>query len=441
MTTFFSGAWSVLNRLLRNRVIHIFRSNQKSFHKLLQLFNRLDDALHWEKVNTKKTPAALPLSPDMGISIHGFLSGEFGLGALALYNLEAIKDAGIPFTAHNIKKRGGLCDGPAGQGTPSNSYAVNLICVNADGLRYFMRTKLAESTRGRYNIASLVWELSRFPLQWHKSLQLCDEIWVPSNFCREALAGVTTAPVFKTFSLQIDESGIQADRKKYGLNDDTYAFLFTFDFHSYFQRKNPLALINAFKQAFRPADRVRLILKYMNQAGYPYHVKELKKAIGGYGNIQIVDERLSKTGVYGLMASCDCYASLHRSEGLGLTMAEAMYLDKPVIATGYSGNMDFMTADNSYLVDYKMVDVHPNDYPPFEKGYVWADPDVGQATELMRYVYRERGRAREMGLKAGREIRSLLDVKSEGRRVRGRLADIYAGLGSVTNPPPTNASI
>jgi glycosyltransferase involved in cell wall biosynthesis len=122
-------------------------------------------------------------------------------------------------------------------------------------------------------------------------------------------------------------------------------------------------------------------------------------------------------------------------------MAEAMYLDKPVIATGYSGNMDFMTADNSYLVDYKMVDVHPNDYPPFEKGYVWADPDVGQATELMRYVYRERGRSREMGLKAGREIRSLLDVKSEGRRVRGRLADIYAGLGSVTNPPPTNASI
>ena len=414
---------------MRNTVIYIFRSNQKAFHKLLQFYERIDDALHQERFSTGKVPATLPHSADMGIIIYGFLNSEFGLGALALYNLQAIKAAGIPFTVNNIKKHMGAPGYvPAGQGMLSNNYAVNLICINADGLRYFMRTRLTRATRGRYNIASIVWELSRFPAQWRKSLQLCDEIWVPSSFCREALAGVTTVPVVKTFSMQLDMQGVRADRKRFGLNEDTCAFLFIFDFHSYFQRKNPLGLIKAFKQAFGPADRATLILKYMNQPGYPYFVKDIRKAIGGYNNIKILDERLAKADVYTLMASCDCYTSLHRSEGLGLTMAEAMYLDKPVIATGYSGNMDFMSADNSYPVDYKLVDVPPNDYPPFEKGYVWADPDIDQTAELMRHVSRERQQAREKGLKAGREIRSLLDVKSEGQRIRRRLADIYARL-------------
>lgn len=430
MTTFFNSAWSGLGRSLRDAVIYIFHNNQKAFHKLLQFYERIDDALHGEKA-AEKAPSTLPQSPDAGINIHGFLSGEFGLGALALYNLEAIKAGGIPFTINNIKKRTGGQDGrPAGRRMLSVSYGVNLICVNADGLRYFMRTKLADSTRGRYNIASIVWELSRFPAQWHKSLQLCDEIWVPSSFCREALAAVTTQPVFKTFSLQIDMEGVRADRKKFGLNEDTYAFLFVFDFHSYFKRKNPLGLIEAFKRAFGPRDRATLILKYMNPAGYHYHVKEMRKAIDGYGNIRIIDERLTKSGLYSLMAGCDCYASLHRSEGLGLTIAEMMYLDKPVIATGYSGNMDFTTAQNSYLVDYKMVDVPPNDYPPFDKGYAWAEPDVGQAAELMRYVYGHREQAGEKGLQAGRGIRSLLDVRSGGQRIRQHLDDIYARLGS-----------
>jgi hypothetical protein len=183
---------------MRDTFIYLFRNNQKAFHKLLQFYERMDDALHGEKADAGKAPSTLPQSPDMGISIHGFLNGEFGLGALALYNLEAIKAAGIPFTVNNIKKRtSGPGGGAVSQGMPSGSYGVNLICVNADGLRYFMRTKLADSTRGRYNIASMIWELSRFPSQWHKSLRLCDEIWVASSFCREALAAVTTQPVLR----------------------------------------------------------------------------------------------------------------------------------------------------------------------------------------------------------------------------------------------------
>ncbi len=422
-----------MNRCLRNMAIYIFRSNQKAFHKLLQFYEWLDDALHMEKETTGETYAAQSPSPTVGISIHGFLSGEFGLGALALYNLEAIKAAGIPYTVNNIRKRvADPREGSSGQGDPSNKYAVNLICVNADGLRYFMCTKLARYVKDRYNIVSLVWELSRFPDRWHKSLKLCDEIWVPSSFCQEALTGVSPAPVFKTFSLQIDMEGIRVDRKRFDIKEDTYAFLFIFDFHSYFQRKNPLSLIKAFKQAFGPTDKATLILKYMNQSGYPYHVKELTKAIDGCSNIQILDERLSKADLYSLMASCDCYASLHRSEGLGLTMAEAMYLEKPVIATGYSGNMDFMNGENSYLVDYKIIDMHPNDYPPFEKGYIWADPDINQAAEIMRSVFQERDRAREVGIKAGQDIKSLLDIKSGGQRVRRHLEDIYARLGSNT---------
>src|SRR6202040_676470 len=156
------------------------------------------------------------------------------------------------------------------------------------------------------------------------------------------------------------------------------------------ERKNPLGLIRAFRQAFRPDEPVDLVLK-TTSFGHDEQVRELKVA-GAGANIIVLDQILTQEEILSLMDACDAYVSLHRSEGLGLTMAEAMLLGKPVIATRYSGNLDFMDDDNSFLVDGRMVPIPPG-CEPYPAGSMWAEPDVAMASQLMRGVFDSPGMA------------------------------------------------
>jgi len=360
-----------------------------------------------------------------GINVSGYITGDFGVGAGSRSVIQAIKAAGIPCVLNNIVS-------PIHSGKDStycsfsnnNPYPVNLIHVNADqAFESIMRTGLAYFI-GKYNIGYWMWEMSRFPEEWYDSFKYYDEIWVPTNFVLESIKKVSPIPVNKIFCFHIDETNIDINRSKFGLPEDTCVFLFNFDFHSYFQRKNPLALVKAFRQAFDKSDKVLLLLKYINQDYHPLEIKALQDAISGIPNIKVIDTNLKKDDLYSLVNSCDCYVSLHRSEGFGLTIAEAMYLKKPVIATGYSGNMDFMDMNNSFLVKYKLIDVEPNAYPPYSKGYVWADPDVEHAAELMRFVYLHRDYATELGKIASEDIKRRLSPAVAGQEIRSRLEAI-----------------
>jgi glycosyltransferase involved in cell wall biosynthesis len=219
----------------------------------------------------------------------------------------------------------------------------------------------------------------------------------------------------------MSELTIAKDRGRsfFGLPEDRFLFLFMFDFMSILERKNPLGLFEAFRKAFKPRDKTTLVLKISHAESQPLEFRKFEEAAKGL-NVKIIKGVLSRIEINSLLNACDCYVSLHRSEGFGLTMAEAMSLGKPVIATAYSGNMDFMSPSNSFLVNHRLVKLE-QDYPPYQKGAMWAEPDNDHAAELMRRVVRDRTLARDRGRQAQKDIREKFCATSVGRMIRDRL--------------------
>ena len=208
-----------------------------------------------------------------------------------------------------------------------------------------------------------------------------------------------------------------------------FLFLFVFDYLSTIQRKNPVGLIEAFKLAFQPDEGAQLLIKTINGPLRPLSEEELLWAADGRPDIHVIDRSLETRELNGLMAGCDCYVSLHRAEGLGLTLAEAMAIGKPAIATGYSGNLDFMTTENSYLVDHTIGRVGPECeiYPPEGE---WAEPNLEHAARLMREVCADGEEAARRGARAKEDIARLLSPAATGQRMRERLEHLAARGGA-----------
>jgi glycosyltransferase involved in cell wall biosynthesis len=224
-----------------------------------------------------------------------------------------------------------------------------------------------------------------------------------------------------TYPLHIDTSTVQRIiRRRFSVEEDEFMFLFTFSYASVFERKNPLALLEAFRQAFRNRERARLVINCMNQKIDYSNALLLKKSCSGLP-VTLIKKSLSWSDYLSLLAASDCYVSLHRAEGFGLPLAESMYLGKPVIATRYSGNLDFMTDRDSLLVDYELVELTRN-IGPFEKGTVWAEPDIKHAAQLMRWVFSNRAEAKELGLRASAHVKSALDPTITAQEIQQRLA-------------------
>jgi len=275
-----------------------------------------------------------------------------------------------------------------------------------------------------YRIAYWYWEFDTIPATWLKQAEQVDEVWVATEFVAKGMRDrlPPSVPVRTLFP------GVQLapfkrrPRSFFGLPEDHFLFVFNFHMNSVMERKNPLGLIRAFLDAFRPEEPVTLVLKTLYGHHHPEQMQKLSEAAAG-ANVRIIDAMYSADEVLSLMDACDAYVSLHRSEGLGLTMAEAMLLAKPVVATSYSGNMDFMDEQNSLLVPYKLVKLGAA-IPPYEATYEWADPDLVQASRLMRRLFDEPHWAREMGLRGRDAALARLSIESAGARIRHRLHEI-----------------
>lgn len=178
-----------------------------------------------------------------------------------------------------------------------------------------------------------------------------------------------------------------------------------FDFLSFIERKNPFAVIEAFKLCYRNFDmhNAVLVIKCSNGDRKPREYERLLNSVKGLP-VLIINKYLSKDELRGLINISDCYVSLHRAEGFGLPIAEAMYLGKPVIVTAYSGNMDFTNNKNSYLANFNLTEIKTN-IGPYKKGYVWAEPDIDHAASLMLKVCRYRGESTKVGQEAAQYIR------------------------------------
>jgi glycosyltransferase involved in cell wall biosynthesis len=316
-------------------------------------------------------------------------------------------------------------------------YDTNLICLNADYLGDLLANAGPAFFTGRTSIGFWFWETSRLRLDPGTPLACLDEVWVASTYARDAVAPVIDLPVYVA-PLPMEKPSAQA-RSRSGLGlPEGFLFLFTFNFVSGL-RKNPLATLNAFTRAFAPGEGPVLVLKGVNGRNRtPRLLDELERAARGRPDVFVVDRYVSDEENRAIIACCDCYVSLHRSEGLGLTIAEAIAYGKPVIATGYSGNLEFMNEGSSYLAPYHLSPIPP-DWWAYMPGTEWAEPDVAAAAELMRRVWERPEEARTRGMRARDELlerftvdraATFMSARWAELRVRGALAARRPGGGA-----------
>lgn len=277
-----------------------------------------------------------------------------------------------------------------------------------------------------YNIIFPAWELPRYPDAWARALEKFDEVWTASPFADHSIRPAVKVPV--TYIPNACQPHIQQvlHRSHFSLPEAAYLVLFFFDAWSFAARKNPLAVIEAFRRAVeaRPHANLHLVVKINHGAHDPETSGLLRNAISALtGRMSIVDATLSNNEARNLINCCDCFMSLHRSEGFGRGPAEAMFFGKPVIATGWSGNMEYMQPGVSFPVHFNLVPVKPGEYPHYE-GQVWADPDIGHATQLLVDLIDHPALGSETGARARLHMQKHYRDAALGMRYRRRLLRI-----------------
>lgn len=327
-----------------------------------------------------------------GVNLVGYAHAEMGLGEALRNTALALEDVQMPFLVRKLDVP--LLNRQQNRALDSYvvdycTYAVNLIGINPD-LMYRMPLWLGYGEWAcRYNIGYWFWELANFPAQWRYACHMVDEVWVNTDFVANAVRQAHPRVYKIPFAVSFDEPAALYDRRYFGLPEAGTHFLFSYDLNSSTARKNPGDVIRAFHQAFPMGDEpVVLVVKLINGEQSPAALSALKTSLKKDARICLIDRYLTTDEMRGLLKTADCYVSLHRAEGLGLGMAESMFLGKPVIATAYSGNMEFMNADNALLVPYSLVPVAEGEYP-FATGQQWAAPDVSAAATFMRRVVAE----------------------------------------------------
>ncbi|MBI5929660.1 MAG: glycosyltransferase [Chloroflexi bacterium] len=380
---------------------------------------------------TKKGASAEKFDIKEGINVVGFIRSETGIGQIArnlMRSLDAVKFpvAALPVEAYDPSRKEDLTANQFEQGTP---YTVNVFQVNAD-MTYPVRDILPDGVYdGHYNIGYWAWELNNFPDEWQHCFDVYNEIWVFSSFVQKAIAQSSPLPVvLMPVSFQIDLP-TEVSRAKLGLPEDAFIALFVFDAGSILERKNPWATIRAFAEAFSPEERqekARLVIKVNSLANFPAEAERLRAEMQEVNGI-LIEDYFSRQDTYALIQTCNVYISLHRSEGYGMTLAEAMAMGRPVIGTAYSGNVDFMNVNTSYLIPYELVTL-TQDYHPYKVGSVWAEPDIHAAAKALREIYEHPEIAAEKGRAAAEYMREHHNPQVVGATTANRIRYILKRL-------------
>jgi glycosyltransferase involved in cell wall biosynthesis len=378
-------------------------------------------------------PAAVRELP-LGVNVAGYLSTESGMGEAARASIRSIEAAEIPFGLTNVESKLRKQDRTFTTFTDANPHPFNLVHLNGDNMAAFAAARGKAYFRDRYTIGYWFWELSRWRDDWMDGFNHVDEVWVASEFTRACLAEASPVPITVVPLPFVLPDPPPFGRAHFGLPEGAALFLLTFDVSSQTERKNPLGAIRAFRRAALPRGSAALVLKFTNAEYDPDAVRRFHEEAEGL-DVLMLDGYMSRPELTALMNACDCCVSLHRSEGFGMTIGEAMLLGKPAIATNYSGNVDFMTDENSYLVDYRIVPL-TRDYGPYMRGYVWAEPDLAQAARFMREVALTPAAAQERGRIARRDMLRDRVPETTGARVRERLETIQGRRSAHSQVSP-----
>jgi len=379
----------------------------------------------------------MALSPQ-GVNVIGHVSGNFGLGVAARATISRLLAWGHPVAVVDVDPGGGRargdltyasleCAGPC-------PYPLNLFHMNPLKIAKFARQWRPHATLRSTIVCVPFWEMPQLPLDWLPVLGVMDAVMAPSRFIRGALEqGLPGVPILDYPQTVVLPGGVQPDRLRWGVTEDTVMFLVTFDPFSGTNRKNPAGAVEAFQRAFRSGERVALVIKLNRskqkaEGRQDRELQELMGLVGADGRIRVVDDRLPYAEVLSLYASADVTVSLHRAEGFGLHLMEAMALGKPVIATGWSGNMDFMTPENSCLVGYRLGPVRSErrvaTVESARPGQVWAEPDLDEAAAWMRRLAGDAALRAAIGDRAAQSVRAWTAAANAGSP--------FLGLGNAS---------
>lgn len=346
-------------------------------------------------------PSASGAMP-FGVNLVGYAFGQLGIGEDARMAARALLAADVPMTMLNFAPGADVPQNDrsmAAQVGTDGRYAFNLFCMTAEEHGRYYAEHGSAQWRGRYTIGYWPWELGAWPAQWRMLLGLVDEVWVSSRHTYDALAPVCDRPL-QLMPMAVDvgelpaaldhvqrDAARAATRQRHALPAQATLFCFAFDLKSSVARKNPQACVNAFLQAFPPEQyppqRVGLVIKVHPPTGRNRAWEQLRRLAAQDARIHLVVATLPRPDLLALYQACDCFVSLHRAEGFGRGLAEALQLGLHLITTGYSGNVDFCAGPQVDLVRYRLVKLRPGQYPHGE-GQQWAEPDVAHAAELMR---------------------------------------------------------
>ncbi len=376
---------------------------------------------------TEQIDSALP----DGVNLAGYLRAQFGLGQSARLMAQGLEASDYAYCALNLKAGAGIRHGDHqldGKMVPAARYNINLLHIMPGGSFQVMLMQLPEDTlRGRYNIGYWMFELENIPEDWKDSFQFVNEVWTPSEFASEAFRKHSPVPVYTMPYGIMAEPDESFSRRDFGLPEDKFLFLMMFDSGSTSERKNPQDAVRAFRMAFENHPDVALAIKVNNPSSED--LQKLSQWLEGMKNVYLLQGTYPKGKVFRLISLCDAFVSLHRSEGFGLPMAEAMLLGTPCIATNYSANTDFMTDSTACLVDYQLVDVTLEDHPVYTKGNRWAQPDVAQAAGYMRRLYEDEAYHEAIRQNARDFISQSYSLKACAERINRRLASILQRKG------------
>ena len=364
-----------------------------------------------------------------GINLIGYIQAEMGLGEVLRNLMGAIATSQIPFlirkTVFPLKNRQ---DNSIDFNLEDRcKYQINVIGINPDLLYRLPLWLKYEEWGKRYNVGYWFWELENFPKEWSYACSIIDEVWASSDFVANSVRQIHPN-VFKVpFSIEFPAPKNHFNRDYFDLPKFGKLFLFSYDFNSSAARKNPEGVIRAFKKAFPGIeDDAFLIIKSINGENNIGRFREIKTSLSDDLRIIWIDDYLTSEEMRGLIGVIDCYVSLHRSEGLGLGMAESMYLGKPVIATAYSGNLEFMNEKNSFLVPYHLVPVQNGEYL-FGRHQRWAEPNIDMAANFMRNLYDNPELGIEIGLVGSEYIKTYHSKKVASKAILERY-DAITGL-------------
>lgn len=425
---------SGLNRYLADLWTH--RPDlQRAYPRVLQ--GDIDDYLAWAGgygVAEGEVPASwIPVARERhgstngvraaGMNLAGYFAAELGMGQGGRLLIDAVAAAGVPYTTITSTRTESRQQATYEAHESSVRYPVNVAFVNADQFGLWADDVGPELLRDRYTVGVWAWEVEEFK-DYTEALALVDEVWAISDFVRDAVVQKTGKPVHvvplpipvpQTLPAPLDHASV-------GLPEAPY-FLFVFDYFSVVERKNPFAVIEAFSQAFPEGSGPQLVIKTINGHRRRTDRERVRLACRGRSDIHLLEDYLPADALRSLMGSAAAYVSLHRSEGYGLTMSEAMSLGRPVIATAYSGNLGFMTDENSLLVPYKLVRVGPG-VEPYPATARWAEADVEVAAAHMRRIVADPAFAAELGARARAFVAAQGDVSTAAAFIASRMKAI-----------------